>query len=77
MMDFPLYIDTISMGLPIVYFRGLQVGISNYNVVLSLKVVFILANNADPDEMQPYAAFHLGLHCLPKYLFRGFQYTKG
>ena len=24
-----------------------------------------------------YAAFPLGLHCLPKYLFRGFQYTKG
>ena len=26
--------------------------------------------------MQHYAAFHLGLHCLPKYPFRGFQYTK-
>ena len=22
------------------------------------------ANNEDPDEMQHYAAFHLGLHCL-------------
>ena len=37
----------------------------------------ILANSADPDEMQHYAAFHLGLHCLPKYPFGGFQYTKG
>ena len=27
---------------------------------------FILTNSADPDEMPPYAAFHLGLHCLPK-----------
>ena len=27
--------------------------------------------------MQHYAAFHLGLHCLPKYTFRGFQYTNG
>ena len=27
--------------------------------------------------MQHYAAFHLGLHCLPKYQLRGFQYTKG
>ena len=27
--------------------------------------------------MQHYAAFHLGLHCWPKYLFRGFQYKKG
>ena len=25
--------------------------------------------------MQHYAAFHLGLHCLPKYTFRGFQYN--
>ena len=24
-----------------------------------------------------YAAFHLGVRCLPKYPFRGFQYTKG
>ena len=23
-----------------------------------------LANNVDPDEMQLYAAFHQGLHCL-------------
>ena len=29
---------------------------------LSLKIVFILANSADPDEMLPYAAFHLDLH---------------
>ena len=29
---------------------------------MPLKVVLILANSADPDEMQ--AAFHLGLHCL-------------
>ena len=30
---------------------------------------FSLANSADPDEMPPYVAFHLGLHCLPKYIF--------
>ena len=36
-----------------------------------------LANSADPDEMQNNAAFHPGHHCLPKYPFRGFQYTKG
>ena len=46
-------------------------GIS-YDVFLSLKVVLIVANSADPDEMQHYAAFHLGLHSLPEYLFRGF-----
>ena len=26
--------------------------------------------------MKHYAAFHLSLHCLPKYPLRGFQYTK-
>ena len=27
--------------------------------------------------MPPHAAFHLGLHCLPKYLFTGIQNKKG
>ena len=27
--------------------------------------------------MPHLVAFHLGLHCLPKYPFRCFQYTKG
>ena len=44
----------------------------NYDEFLSLKIVLILANSADPDEMQHYAAFFLGLHCLPKYPFTGF-----
>ena len=35
-----------------------------------MNVVLIIANSADLDEMQHHAAFHLGLHCLPKYLFR-------
>ena len=26
--------------------------------------MFILLNSEDPDEMQHYAAFHQGLHCL-------------
>ena len=42
-----------------------------------MKHFLILTNSADPDEMHHHAAFQLGLHCLPKYLFRGFQYTKG
>ena len=29
LMDFPIYIGTISMGLPIVYFKGSQVEFSN------------------------------------------------
>ena len=32
----------------------------------------VLPNSVDPDETQLYSAFHLDLHCLPKYdhLFR-------
>ena len=36
----------------------------------------VLANTANPDEMPHSAAFHVGLHCLQKYLFSGFQSTK-
>ena len=31
--------------------------------ILCLKVVLILANSADPDEMQHDATFYQGLHC--------------
>ena len=33
-------------------------------------------NSGDPDEMLPYAPFHLGLHCLPEYLLKGIQSEK-
>ena len=68
-MDLPIHIDAISIELPIVYFKGSQV------VFLCLKVILILANSADPDEMQHYAAIHLGLQCLLNYPFGGFQNT--
>ena len=43
-MEFSVCVDTISMGL-------------NYDVLkfLSMKVVLIIANSGDPDEMQHYA----------------------
>ena len=46
-------------------------------IAVDAMVVLILANSADTDEIQHYAAFHLGLHCLSKYPIRGFQNTKG
>ena len=46
-------------------------------VFFCMKIVNNFTNSVDPDEMQHYAAFHLGLHCLPKYLFRGFPEYKG
>ena len=49
-----------------------------YNIpFLSLKFECVLANSLDPDKMPHDAAFHLGLHCLPKYAFRNYLYTKG
>ena len=35
-------------------------------------LIFTFINSVYPDEMQHGAAFHLGLHCLQKYSFRGF-----
>ena len=70
-----MHIDTLSMGLPIVYPKGSKEEFSKL-CLLSLKNVLILANSEDQDEMQHYAAFHLGLHCLQKYPFRGFQYKR-
>ena len=32
---------------------------------MSLKIVCFLANSEDPDEMLHFAAFHMGLNCLP------------
>ena len=43
--------------------------ISKNIVFVSLKIDFVLANSADPHEMPPSAAFHLGLYCLQKYPF--------
>ena len=41
-----------------------------YCILLS-EDLFTLPNSVDPDEMQHYVEFHLGLNCLLKYLFRG------
>ena len=48
----------------------------NYDVYLSLRIGFTLTNSVQPDEMQHDAAFHLSLHCLSTYQFRGFPYAK-
>ena len=76
-MDVPIQINTIRMGFPIHILRGHRLKFSNNYVLQSLKIVFIFANSAGPDEMPRCVAFHLGLHCLPKYPFSSFQYTMG
>ena len=47
----------------------IYLGVSGYNfqkkiVFFWLKVFFTFSNNVDPNEMQHYASFHLGPHCL-------------
>ena len=59
------------------YFNGSQVFFLYFDVFMSLEIVLILTNSADPDEMQCDAAFHMGLHCLPKCPFMGFPVYKG
>ena len=57
-MDYPIHINTISMELFTLYFCTSQ----NFNKMMyfsSLRLS-ILTNRADPDEMPPYVAFHLG-----------------
>ena len=65
-------------GWSIIYIEGSKVIIFKKKIVfLSVKINFVLANSADPDEMPHKAAFHQGLHCLPKYLFGDFWSLKG
>ena len=47
------------------------------NVLFCLFEFFIFTNSVAPDEMQQYAALHLGFHFLQKYWLRGFPNTKG
>ena len=66
----------ISTELPILYFKGSQVEILNYNAILSLRFGFVFANSADIDVIPQYVAFHLGFHGLPMYLFHSMQLSR-
>ena len=76
-MDSPNIYVTKNMELSILYFSGFWVKISWNDVFLPQKVVFILANSADPGEMPTYVAFHQGLHCLPKYKYTNILNERG
>ena len=58
-MDFSIKFHTGCSGVT----HGLY--FQSYILLHSLMIDFVLEKSADPDEMPPYAAFHLGLHCLP------------
>ena len=66
-MDFPIQINAISMDFYIIYLKGSQVRISNSWCNSFPENCFDLNKSVDPDEMPYFAAFHLGLHCFPKY----------
>ena len=56
-----------------IYIEGSQITMFQNSVFLSLKIDFVLTNSENADEMPHDTAFHLDLHCLPKYPFRGSQ----
>ena len=75
-MDSSIWFDTMRLKGFIVHNKGSQVRMSklrctsvskDQDVLQFSKIIFKLANSADPDEMQHFAAFILGLHCLAKY----------
>ena len=69
LMDYPIHIDTISMELFILYFDGFPVKLSINDVFLSLKIVFIIANSVDPDEIWVFTvcqSTHLGVYSIQR-----------
>ena len=67
-VDFPIQIDTLS----IVCFKMSQVDFPHKCVLQSLNIAFIIANSADPDEMQqptklPFQVFSVYKGFIPNY----------
>ena len=58
-MDSSFWFDTINLE----WFRGHMLKFPNKIVFVSLKIIFVLTNSVDTDEMMHYVAFHLSLHC--------------
>ena len=56
-------------------YLGGQVIIFKIFCIILSKDFFTFTNSVDHDEMQHNAAFHLSLHFLQKYSFRGFPNT--
>ena len=75
-MDLPIKINSFRFESSIIYFKGTWVEISNCAVLQSLKIVLILENSIDPDEMASSVAFYLGLHTFSKYPFIGIRRLK-
>ena len=57
----------------ICHFRGVGL-FCRFHSIFRCKI--LLANSVDPAQMPHIVASDLALHCLPKYPFKGVQYTK-
>ena len=70
-MNYSLWFDTINMEWSNVFICHI-LQIKSYLHVLT-KIVFVLhvAINVDTDETAHNVAFHLDIHCMPKFPFRG------
>ena len=66
-MKSSIWFDAKSLGWFLLHIKGHMLEFPDQDELHSLRIVFILANSADPDEMLHVAAFHLCFHCLPKY----------
>ena len=68
-MNSSFWFTTINLGWSVVICiaKGSRFNLQMKLDLFLLKISFVLANRVDPDEMPHYGAFHLGLHCLPKY----------
>ena len=71
---FLLYVLIQKLGMVHCIYRGVTV--YNFRIYLFLKMNLVSTNSEYPGEMPHHAAFHLGLHCFPKHLFKSQQYTK-
>ena len=64
-MDTSFWFDTIIWDSPLYISRGVRLFLFIFLILYFVSEdLFIFTNSVDPDEMQHYAAFHLGLHCL-------------
>ena len=76
LIDYFILFDTINLEYFIVHIKECQVIIfQTYGMMFCRMISFTFTNIVGPVEMQHYAAFHMGLHCLQKYSFRGFSNT--
>ena len=57
-MDFPIQTDTLPIS------RGHGSEFQYYDVFISLKIVFIITNRADPDEMPHFGNFGCTGQCI-------------